>query len=184
VSRTDLRSTAFSQIRIRTTGSFNISIAETNAIFPSGVNITPIPQQWAYNTSSIAYSYYVRAIVDPYDTWLNNAQFTGPGFGSTLDVSYFATNGYSPVTGNWVLISDADSIPVSGNLGWFATASFDDSGASKAAYYLTIQIAATSGGPVIAEGTYNVLVEGQNNSTVAPNIGGRVIERNDEIREK
>lgn len=167
-SRTSNQERALASVRIRTTGSFNINIATTSSIYPSGINVTPIDQIWANPPTGLS-SYYVRAIVDPYDTWVNTADFNGPGFTpGAVTANYFNTNGYAPVVGTWVTVSTAESSVD----GWISTAKFDGGGRSYAAYYLTVQIAETSGGTIIASGTYNVLIESQDNASAPLPPGG------------
>lgn len=159
---------AFGKVRIRTTGTISIEIGDASyTVYPSSVSVTPATQIWSNNTATISYNnYYVRAIVDPYDTWTNTAEFTGPGFGSTVDTNYFATNGYAPVIGSWVYINSADVAN-----GWYGRAIYDTNGEGYAAYYLTIQIGDSSQN-IIASGTYNVSLNSQQSAAAPLPPGG------------
>ena len=159
-SRTN-QSPAFARLEIKTAGTFTITTATTNAIFPSGYNVTPAIQTWARSSTGVT-GYYVRATVDPFATWVNFVTFSGPGFATALTTSYFNTNGYAPVVGNWVQITTAAASS------WEAVATYDTNGVSSAAFYLTIEISVLSGGPTIASGVYSVFVE--SSASAAPVI--------------
>jgi len=150
--------TAYSNIRINNTGTFDFYIYDQ----AEALSNKPTSQTWAVNTSLS--TYYVRGIVEPVNEWQGTVEFTGPGFANTLTYADFASGA---ITGNWVTVNTAETSAVFGNLGWYARA-LADTASAFGRFNLTIQIAKTSGGAVVSQGVFDCYVY----SDIAPTSGG------------
>jgi hypothetical protein len=157
---------AYTMVKITSDGGFILDISTSTSLYGSGIYVYPSPavnQRWAAEPSIggspvSGGSYYVRARVDTISGWTGNAYFTGPGFSTVLEDSYFQAYGYGvPVQGSWVTVTTAASyINAYGAAGWrldnqYRSMIYQPSSASM---NLTIEISNTTTGVILASGSY------------------------------
>jgi hypothetical protein len=97
--------------------------------------------------------------------WLGDAAFTGPGFATALDNSYFNTYGYSPVQGSWVTVTTAANyVNGFGKSGWRLDGIYDPSSGddSSALCNLTIEVSNTTTGVILVSGSYSCSIYANN----------------------
>ena len=150
---------AFTQVRIKSTGTFDLQIEQGQyAVYPSGFSPASIlTDKWTDNITGTS-GYYVRARMEPTGSqWLGNIQFTGPGFATVINAASLTASNYAPVQGNWELINAADSYTnANGNYGWYCFAQYDpiQDVSAYAEFTIVIEISKTNGGDIIASGSY------------------------------
>ena len=160
-------------VQITSAGGFNFDISSLSSQAGSGIDVYPAPasnQRWATEpliggTPVSSTGYYVRARVDPLTAWLGDAAFTGPGFATALDNSYFATYGYSSVQGSWVTVTTATNyVNGFGKSGWRLYGIYDPSSGddSSALCNLTIEVSNTTTGVILASGSYQCYMYSNN----------------------
>jgi len=164
---------SYTMVQITSAGGFNFDISSLSSQAGSGIDVYPAPasnQRWATEpliggTPVSSTGYYVRATINPLTAWLGDAAFTGPGFATALDNSYFATYGYSSVQGSWVTVTTATNyVNGFGKSGWRLYGIYDPSSGddSSALCNLTIEVSNTTTGVILASGSYQCYMYSNN----------------------
>jgi len=164
---------SYTMVQITSAGGFNLAISALSSQAGSGIDVYPAPassQRWAAEpliggAAVNSTGYYVRASINPLSAWLGNAMFTGPGFATALDNSYFNTYGYSLVQGSWSTIAAAASyVNGSGQSGWRLDGTYDASSGDDAVALcnLTIEVSNTTTGVILASGSYQCYIWANN----------------------
>jgi hypothetical protein len=159
VSVNDNGQTQQASVQILSTGKFNLA-ANVIDVYPTPAD----NQSWFGNrligsTAVNGANYYVRATVTPLGTWLGNATFTGSGFNTNINVASLNSNGYLPVVGNWIQVSTAE-YGYWGLIGQYGANNTSDDAVGD--LLLFIEISSTSGGTVLASGTYRLTIKSSN----------------------
>jgi hypothetical protein len=160
---------SYTMVQITSVSGFNFDISALSSQAGSGIDVYPSPassQRWATEpliggAAVNGTGYYVRATVAPLTAWLGNAMFTGPGFATALDNSYFNTYGYGSVRGSWVTVTSATNYTnYFGKLGWRLDGTYDPSSGEDASAFcnLTIEVSNTTTGVILASGIYQCII--------------------------
>jgi hypothetical protein len=91
--------------------------------------------------------------------------FTGPGFATALDNSYFNAYGYGSVQGSWVTVTSATNYTnYFGKSGWRLDGTYDPSSGEDASAFcnLTLEVSNTTTGVILASGIYQCLIYANN----------------------
>jgi hypothetical protein len=164
---------SYIMVKITSAGGFNLDISTLSSQAGSGISVIPSPassQRWATEpliggAAVDGTGYYVRATVAPLTAWLGNAMFTGPGFATALDNSYFNAYGYGSVQGSWVTVTSATNYTnYFGKSGWRLDGTYDPSSGEDASAFcnLTIEVSNTTTGVILASGIYQCLIYANN----------------------
>ena len=164
---------SYTMVQITSAGGFNIDISTLSSQAGSKIDVYPSPvssQRWATEpliggAAVDGNGYYVRARINPLTAWLGDAAFTGPGFATALDNSYFDTYGYSPVQGSWVTVTSATNYTnYFGKLGWRLYGTYDPSSGEDSSAFcnLTIEVSNTTTGVILASGSYQCYIYSNN----------------------